>query len=115
MSHAIPRRRALVAAAVPLLLGWAAGPLRATYPSADPVWELQQALQVRQDIDIGLKHYPSDANDPEALKQREAKLQKAIGRLNTAGELRRALTLSGWRDQISELAPSLLPGRPGEK
>ena len=47
----------------------------------DPVYELQQALQVRT----------IDLEDPQALQNREKTLKKVIEQLHTVSELRRAL------------------------
>jgi len=60
----------------------------------DPVWDLQQALQFRT----------ADLADPTALKNREVTLEKSIQQLHTVGELRRALLLTGWRDEVNPLS-----------
>jgi HEAT repeat protein len=89
--------------AVALVLSAAAVPAPAAQ-TADPVWDLQQALQVRS----------GDLEDPASLKQREAALEQIIDRLRTISELRRALTLTGWRDEINEpTSVRIVEPRPG--
>jgi HEAT repeat protein len=58
----------------------------------DPVYDLQQALQVRT----------IDLEDPQALAEREKTLKRIIQQLHTISELRRALALTGWRDEIND-------------
>jgi HEAT repeat protein len=76
-------------AAFLLVLTGTAVPARAQ-SSNDPIYELQRALQVHNE----------ESADPEILVMREKTLQKIIQKLRTVSELRRALTLSGWRDIV---------------
>jgi HEAT repeat protein len=72
--------------------------------STDPIYDLQKALVVRQ----------AERGDQATLLNREKALKKIIQRLHTVSELRRALTLTGWQDQVDDITG--LPGfdiRPG--
>jgi HEAT repeat protein len=97
MQHVLQSRWRLAGAAVvgaaALLSFSAVGVLAAPY--SDPVYDLQQALQVRS----------KDLDDPAAYKLREATLKQVSQRLRTTGEMRRALSLTGWRDEPGELTP----------
>jgi HEAT repeat protein len=103
MSHVKQYRQTLrwgAGAALVLLLGWLAGSARAQ-PYTDPVWQLQQALQFRS----------ADLGDVAALKLRETTLKKLIDQLQTVSDLRRALILTGWKDQIGDAMVSPLLGK----
>jgi len=72
----------------------------------DPVSELQQALQLRN----------TDLEDLAALKLRETTLDKVIRQLHTVGDLRRALLLTGWRDEVNPLSSfNVYEGRGGKQ
>jgi HEAT repeat protein len=88
-----PKIMPAVRTAAALLLGLAglATPSRAQ-SRGDPIYELQQALVVRQ----------SERDDLPTLLNREKTLQKIVQRLHTVRELRSALTLTGWQDQVDE-------------
>ena len=87
------RTSAWQAAAV-LIVGLAGTAVPAWAQSAgSPIYDLQKALVVRQ----------AERNDPQMFLNRRNTLQKIIQRLRTVSELRQALTLTGWQDQVDEI------------
>src|SRR5437764_1145606 len=78
----------LTALAVLLALT-AAAPAERPAPPPKPVEELRQAL--REDREPGL--------NPNAGKDRKAKLEKRTAALRTIGEMSQALQLQGWYDE----------------
>lgn len=84
--------------AAPALVGVRPGPAVAQRFAADPVEDLRQALRIPV----------RDPNNKDELSFRQRSLERAVARLRTVSELRRALQLqAAWRDEEAEAAPEV--------